>query len=207
MNLIIFGATGSVGQHLTEQALTLDYNVTAFSRNPDTLEIRHRNLKKFRGDVLDATTVKKAIQGHDAVICALGAGSKGTVRSKGTLHIIKAMQDLNIRRLICLSTIGVGDSWDNLNFFWKYIMFSLLLRKAFKDHVQQEKTIKMSNLDWTIVRPGAFTDGPKTETYKHGFSSSHSSAGLKISRADVAHFMLRQLTDETYLHKTPGISY
>jgi putative NADH-flavin reductase len=62
-------------------------------------------------------------------------------------------------------------------------------------------------LDWTIIRPGAFTDGPKTGKYRHGFPGTDRSLTLKISRADVADFMLRQLTDGAYLHKTPGLSY
>lgn len=86
-------------------------------------------------------------------------------------------------------------------------MFGLLLRKAFADHVLQEEYVKQSRLDWTIVRPGAFTDGALTGEYRHGFSATDKGITLKISRADVADFMLKQLVDETYLHATPGLSY
>ncbi len=86
-------------------------------------------------------------------------------------------------------------------------MFDLLLRDAYGDHVAQEMAIKKSNLDWIIVRPGAFTDGQATGLYKHGFSARENDLTFKISRADVAGFMLRQLTDNTYLHQTPALSY
>ena len=86
-------------------------------------------------------------------------------------------------------------------------MFGLLLRRAYADHTRQEELLKDSCLDWTIVRPGAFTDGNRTGAYRHGFPGTDKTIEGKISRADVADFMLRQLTDSTYLHETPGLSY
>ena len=86
-------------------------------------------------------------------------------------------------------------------------MFGVLLRQAYADHVSQEDYVKQSQLDWTIVRPAAFTDGDRTGEYRHGFPSNDRTTTLKISRADVADFMLKQLTDDTYLHRTPGLSY
>lgn len=206
MKLLIFGATGSIGNQIVEQALEQGYQVTAFSRSASQLDF-DPNLDIVEGNVLDLVSVEKVMSDHDAVLIALGAGSKGTVRSEGTRNIIRAMQQHGVRRLICLSTLGVGESRDNLNFFWKYIMFGFLLRKAFKDHQKQEQYIKESDLDWTIVRPGAFTDGPLTGNYQHGFPGNKTGLKLKISRADVAGFMLRQLQDDRYLRKTPGISY
>ncbi|HCI04008.1 TPA: epimerase, partial [Candidatus Peribacteria bacterium] len=144
---------------------------------------------------------------QEAVLCAIGAGRQGRIRSEGTRNIILAMKNTGVRRLICQSTLGVGDSQGNLNFFWKHIMFGLLLRRAYADHVSQEDYVKKSRLDWTIVRPGAFTDGNRTGVYRHGFPSTDKTIKGKISRADVADFMLKQLTDRTYLHETPGLSY
>ena len=86
-------------------------------------------------------------------------------------------------------------------------MFGLLLRSAFADHVTQEEFVKSSGLDWTIIRPAEFTDGAQTGQYKHGFPGNDKSTSLKISRADVADFMLKQLSDLTYLHKTPALAY
>ena len=207
MKLVIFGATGSIGRQLVEQALAQGHAVTALVRNPAKLNLKHANLRVVQGDVMDFAAVEKAVQGQEAVLCALGAGRKGTIRSEGTRHIVCAMEKAGVRRFICQTTLGVGDSEGNLNFFWKRIMFGLILRDAFTDHVSQEKYIKQSRLDWTIVRPAAFTDGKHTGVYRHGFTASDKALTLKISRADVADFMLKQLTDKTYLHKTPGLSY
>ena len=207
MKIIVFGATGTIGSQLIEHALVQDHQVTAFTRKPAALAINDQKLTCYTGDVLDGGAVADAVKGHDAVLIALGAGRKGKIRSAGTQHVIKAMQRHGIRRLICLSTLGAGDSRSVLNFFWKRIMFGLLLREAYADHEAQEQLIRQSDLDWTIVRPGAFTNGPATGDYQHGFQSTVKHLKLKISRADVADFMLGQLNDDAYLHQAPGLSY
>lgn len=183
------------------------HRLAADAGNASALQLDHPNLSQYAGDVLDAAAVADALKGHDAVLIALGAGRKGSVRAEGTRNIIAAMQRHGPRRLICQSTLGAGDSWSNLNFFWRRIMFGLLLRDAFADHEAQEQAIRQSGLDWTIVRSGAFTDGPATGEYKHGFAPDERALKLKISRADTALFMLRQLTDATYLRRAPGLSY
>lgn len=207
MKVAVFGSTGSIGRHLVEQALEQEHMVTAFARDPAKLEIEHANLTAVQGDALDPASVEKAVDGQDAVLCALGAGAKGAIRTEGTRNIVRAMEKAGVSRLICLSTLGVGDSRDSLNFFWKYIMFGLLLRGAYADHVNQEDAVRESGLDWTLVRPGAFTDGGRTGEYRHGFPSADKTIKAKISRADVADFMLKQLTDRTYLKETPSLSY
>ena len=206
MKVIIFGATGSVGKELVKQALDKGNTVTAFVRTPSKLKLTHPNLNLVQGDVMNYAAVEKAVREQDAVLCALGAGRKGVIRSEGSKHIIQAMEKANVKRFICQTTLGVGDSKETLTSFWKYIMFGLLLRAAFADHVLQEAYIKQSKLDWTIVRPGAFTDGERTGTYQH-FEGTIKGLELKISRVDVADFMLKQLDDDSYLYKTPGLSY
>lgn len=207
MKVIIFGSTGTIGQLLIQQALDKGYQVTAFARKTEKIQIAHQHLTKVKGDVMDFDSVNHAIKNHDVAIVVLGAGRKGIVRSVGTKNIIQAMKQNGIKRLICQSTMGVGDSRGNLNFFWKYMMFGWLLRPAYLDHIQQEKYVRDSDLDWTIVRPGEFTDGELTRHYKHGFSATDKSIKLKISRLDVVDFLLNQITDLRYLHKAPSLSY
>jgi len=207
MKLIIFGSTGSIGHHLVQQALEQGYSVTAFTRDASKLDVKNEQVNIVVGNVLDPLSVDDAVTGHDVVLCSLGAGMKGGVRSEGTKNIIHAMQQSGVKRFICQSSLGVGDSRNNLTLFWKYFMFGLLLRKAYQDHVYQEQYVSQSELDWTIIRPGEFTDGDHTGQYKHGFSAADRSLKLKISRADVADFMLKQINDKTYLYKTPGLSY
>jgi putative NADH-flavin reductase len=207
MKVIIFGSTGSIGKHLISQALEAGHTVTAFARDTTRIRLDDERLNKVQGDVLDPVSVSRSLPGHDAVLVVLGAGRKGGVRAAGTRNIIEAMREHGVERLICQSSLGVGDSRDNLNLFWKYVMFGLLLRPAYVDHELQEQYVRDSGLDWTIVRPGAFTDGELTGHYRHGFPADDKSIALKISRKDVAEFLLQQLSDLRYLHRSPGLSY
>ena len=207
MKVLIFGPTGSIGRELVKQALEQGHVVTAFARNPAKVDLEHADLTVIQGDVMDPAVVERAVPGHETVLCSLGAGLKGKVRSEGTRNVIRAMENAGVRRLICQSTLGVGDSRGNLNTYWKYLMFGLLLRRAYADHVSQETYVKQSGLDWIIVRPAAFTNGNRTGEYRHGFPSTDKTTTLKISRADVADFMLKQVVNDMYLHKTPGLSY
>ena len=206
MKIIVFGATGTVGRRIVDRALLQGHDVTAFARRAASVALDHPRLTVVEGDVLEAVDVTAAIAGRDAVIVALGAGRNGTVRSVGTQHVVDAMKQLGVRRLIVQSTLGAGDSRPALNFWWRRIMFGLLLRPAYADHQRQEEIVAASGLDWTLVRPSAFTDGPATNRYQHGFAPTLKGLALKISRADVAVFMLRQLTDQTYLGRAANLS-
>ncbi|NEW25824.1 NAD(P)-dependent oxidoreductase [Nocardia cyriacigeorgica] len=206
MRIAIFGATGTLGRHVLERALRQGHEVTVLTRDASRVSTTHDNLRVLEGDVLDPAAVEGAVAGQDAVLISLGNGRKGVVRAEGTRTVIEAMRRNGVKRLICQSTLGVGDSRPNLNFLWKYILFGLVLRPAYNDHVRQEEYVRASDLDWTIVRPSAFTDGPATGTYRQGFAGDEAGLSLKISRADIADFMLDQLTDRTYLHRAVGIS-
>ncbi|MCA9401655.1 MAG: SDR family oxidoreductase [Candidatus Omnitrophica bacterium] len=209
MKIIIFGASGGTGLQLIEQALESGHEVTAFVRNVNKIGVQNERLHIVQGDVLDADRVKQVLKDQDAVLCALGAPAKDKsgLRAKGTKNIIDAMNAAGIKRLVCLGSLGYGDTYEKLPLLFKWIIVPFILRQAFLDHEAQEKMIKESRLDWIIARPGNLTDGPKTGQYIHGTDVMDKKIKIKISRADVAGFMLRQLTDNTYLHKTPGLSY
>lgn len=209
MKVIIFGATGSVGRLFVEDALAHGHDVTAFARNPDSLEIAHAALRRVAGDAFDPQAVSDAVKGHDAVVITLGSGMKrsGNVRSAGTANIINAMQDAGVKRLVCQSTLGTFESRANLNFFWKRIMFGLLLKPVYLDHHLQEHMVRASGLDWTIVRPGAFVDGPATGDFREGFGADERRLKLKIPRADVAAFLRRQLSENRYLRRAVAVSH
>lgn len=210
MKVIVFGSTGTIGRQLIAQALEQGHAVKAFCRDASKLQdVAHPQLNIVEGDVFDAAAVQAAIAGQEVVCVSLGSGKarKGVVRSKGTQHIIEAMKLQGVKRLICQTTLGNGDSRPNLNFFWKYIMFGWFLKNVYLDHELQEKYVMASGLDWTIVRPAAFTEGERTGTYRHGFSAADKNISLKISRADVADFILKQVGTDKYLHQTPGLSY
>jgi putative NADH-flavin reductase len=164
MKLLIFGSTGGTGRELLKQALEQGHSVTACARNPAKIvDIKHATLQVVRGDVLDPAVVESAVEGQEAVLSTIGAGAERTIlREDGTRNIVEAMKKTGVQRLICQSSLGVGDSRANLPFFTKYIIVSLFLRHAFADHERQEAVVKQSSLDWTIVRPPHLTDGPRT---------------------------------------------
>jgi putative NADH-flavin reductase len=210
MKLVVFGATGTVGKEVVKQGLEQGHTVTAFCRDCTKLDIQeHPRLVKVRGDVFRYEEVAGAMKRQEVVCVVLGSGKQrnSTVRSEGTLNIIKAMKAHGVQRLICQTTLGAGESRANLNFFWKYIMFGWFLKKVYLDHELQEQYVRDSGLDWTLVRPGAFTNGEKTGVYKQGFGPAEPALKLKISRADVADFHMRQLTSEAYIRKAVGLSY
>jgi putative NADH-flavin reductase len=130
-----------------------------------------------------------------------------TALSRGTRNIVKAMQRLGVKRFVSESSLGVGDSKGQPGFFFKYVLLPLLLRNIFKDKEVQEKIIQRSDLEWVIVRPGALTNGSRTGVCRSGFDVKDKSIRGKISRADVADFMLEQLTSNAFVRKTTGVSY
>lgn len=208
MKVIVFGATGTVGTLAVTRMLEDGHEVTAFARNPEKLKIDAARLSRVAGDAMSREDVSRALPGHDAVVITLGAGMsrKSRIRSEGTLNVMEAMREHGIRRLICQSTLGAHESWSNLNFFWKRIMFGLILRPVFLDHERQEDMVRASGLDWTIVRPGAFVDGPAKGGFREDIKPGDRALTLKIPRADVAGFLAGQLSDLRYLHRAVGIS-
>jgi uncharacterized protein YbjT (DUF2867 family) len=208
MNVILFGATGNIGRLVTDELLKAGHKVTAFARTPENLKIQDYSLRYHKGNVLEPKDVFEAVDGHDAVVIALGAGMSrtSTVRSQGTLNIVNAMQAKGIRRLVCQSTLGAHESWSNLDFWWKYVMFGALLKPVFKDHELQETIVRASGLDWTIVRPSAFSNEPATGHFKKGFSPAERNLSLKIPSADVANFLCSQTSDAAYIGRAVAIS-
>ncbi len=209
MKLIIFGATGGTGIEIATQALEKGHEVTAFARTPEKFPLKHQNLSLIKGDVLDKAAVEQAIQGQEAVLCALGmpATNRQKLRAKGTKNIILAMETVGVSRFICESGLGCGDSHALLPFHYKYLIFPLILRHVYADHELQESYIRESSLNWTIARPAALTDGKQQGIYWQGFTTNQQTLTMKISRADVADFMLKQLVDDHYLHQAPSLSY
>lgn len=209
MNIIIFGASGGTGHELVKQALAQGHHVTAFVRNPSKLQIQHDQLKFIQGNVTDYASVERAIQEQDAVLCALGASSplrRDPALIEGVGNITLAMKKQHVNRFIYLSFLGVKEGRKGLGFFIKYIVVQLL-RNVVADHEVKEQIVKNSNLDWTIVRPPRLTNGNQTGNYRSGETIEQRSFILTISRADLADFMLRQLSDPSNIGKAPRVMY
>ena len=205
MNIAVFGATGKTGLEILKQSLTKGDVVTAFVRDPLKLELEHEKLKVIKGDIFEVASVGQAILRQDAVVCALGSSElkKTTVRSEGTNNIIQGMKENKVKRLVIISAMGVGESWDTLSAINKFF-FATLLKSSREDHEAQEVVVKESGLDWTIIRPSGLTDTPLTKTYSIGENILAKTS--KISRADVAHAILKDLLENKFLQKAVTIT-
>jgi putative NADH-flavin reductase len=209
MKILIVGGTRGIGRQLVEQALASGDVVTALARHPERLAIEHERLRKARGDILDAQSLSGAMAGQDAVCCAIGVKTpweQPGVFSKGTERLLAAMKASAVRRLVCVTGIGAGDSRGHGGFFYDRVFLPLLLKPVYADKDRQEALIRAADLDWTIVRPGFLTNGPLTGRYRVLTDLAGVTAG-RISRADVAHFMLQELSANRYLRQAPLLTY
>ena len=209
MKILVIGATRGIGRNLVEQALDQDHEVAALVRNPRRLNISHKMLTVVAGDILDPATVRQAVEGRDAVCITIGIGPTRkpvTVFSQGTKNVIDAMTESSVNMLICVTGIGAGDSQGHGGFFYDKIFNPLLLKTIYEDKNRQEELVRQSSLQWVVVRPGFLTNGPLTETYRVLAELADVTAG-KISRADVAHFILNEFDQKKYILKTPLLTY
>lgn len=208
MKLAIFGATGRTGKPLVEQALKAGHEVVVLVRTPSKLIIQHPKLTVLQGDAMNPADVDKVVQGSDAVISVLGQ-SKDSPRDMQTVaitNIIAAMNKYGIKRLVSLTGAGVDDPRDRPKFANHLIKLALKMMSGhvLKDAENHADAIRKSDLDWVIVRGPMLTDGPHTGNYRVGWVGVNT--GARLSRANLADFILKQTTDTTYLRQAPMVS-
>lgn len=210
VNVLVIGASGGTGRELIAQGAARGHAMTAFVRNPASFPTDSANPRITRGDVQIAAEVDDAIDGQEAVMCALGAKSllaRDPALIIGVHNIIGAMERASVPRLIYLSQLAVHAVRKQLNLLSRYVIAPLVLRNAAADHEINEAMIEQSQLAWTIVRPPKLTDGPRTGDYRNGMAVEARALVPKISRSDLAEFMLNQLDNDSYLHRTPTVMY
>jgi putative NADH-flavin reductase len=210
MNVLVFGATGATGHELVSQALAKGHRVTAFVRTPAKLGSLSTRVTVAQGDVADSAAVAHALDGQSAVLSALGAASplrRDPVLVEGVRHIVNAMEQMSVRRLVYLSFLGVQEGRRQLRLVGRTLVAWLILRNVVADHALKEEIIQRSRLDWVLVRPPRLTNGPRRGSYRHGSDIRATSIVPTISRADLADFMLRQLADDTYVRRAPAVMY
>ena len=207
MKVLIIGATGATGKILMREALAQGHQVTALARNPSALVPEDHRLRVLQGNALDVSSVEAAVVGQDAVLLALGTRSSRptTLFSESTQNVIGAMDKHGVRRLVCITGVGVGDSKGHVGFLYDRIIRPLVVKNVYEDKERQEEAIEQSDLEWVIVRPAQLTDKPARGEYRVFVGGSYTAK--TISREDVADFTLAQVKDGTYVHKMPVISY
>ncbi len=211
MKIAIFGATGIVGSAITTEALAQGYEVTVLTRDAKRVKEASSKLTVIEGSVTDRATIRKVLEGQNAVIQSLGIGGKGngkptTFVSEANKLIMEEMKRLKVRRFIAISVIGAGNSWKFLP--WIYRKLMPIMMKWFKaiidDKNRMEPMVERSGLDWTIVRCTTVKEIPA----KGHIKVSLDGQGIKYSIAapDMAKFVVSQLTDNRCMFKTPVIS-
>jgi putative NADH-flavin reductase len=209
MKLLIIGATRGIGKCLVQQALEQGHETTALVRSKAGLNLGHERLHVITGDILDPESVRQAVVGQEAVCVIIGIGPTRkpvSVFSDGARNIIEAMNDSARCMLVCITGIGAGDSKGHGGFFYDKIINPLLLKTIYEDKNRQEALVRKSGLDWVIVRPGLLTNGPCTGRYRILTDLQGVTAG-KISREDVAHFILEAISNKQHFGQTPLITY
>ena len=211
MRLLVIGASKGIGLEAVKQGLARGYEVRAFARTANLIALSDPKLEKWKGSALNPRDVSAAMNGVDAVILTLGVPlAPGTVLgpvrifSDATQIAVQAMKKAGVKRLICVTGFGAGDSRGSMSSIAGAI-FRLILGQAYKDKDVQEGIVRDSGLEWVIARPVLLTNGPKTGRYQVLANPSEWRSGA-ISRADVADFLVKQAENSSYLGKTPVLT-
>ena len=204
MKLVIFGATGRTGQYLLKNALTQGHHVSVFVRDPQKLAVPLPKEQIHRGDVQDSDAIEQAIHGNEAVFFVIGSGGLGptTLRQDAIRSIIAAMQKQQVRRIVALSTAMVG----NAGFVATRILRPLIFRNTVGDSQAMEVLIRASSLDFTIVRAPRLRQKEMDHPYKEVLGDEARPLSISVSRASVAHIMLKSLQNPGYVRQIVTIS-
>ena len=198
MKVLVFGAAGQTGLLTVQSARAAGHEVTAFVRGANTIE----GARTIRGDATDPAAVAAAVAGRDAVVTTLGvrnAMKSGGLIERSLAAIVPAMEGAGVRRLMVMSALGVGRTREQAPWLPR-LMYRLLLTDIFGDKAAGERIVEASGLDWTIVHPPLLTDAPPTGACRAG-ERVELSGMPKVSRADVASFMVANLASAQWSHK------
>lgn len=205
MNLMILGATGGTGRHVVDRALSLGHRATAVVRDRSRITARD-GLRIELADLDHPPRLAAILEGHDAVLCVLGAPGRdrSRVRTRGTAAALQAMHTCGVSRIVALSSFSIGDSRSLLPMWIRYGLVPLFLGPGFADHEEQEKLLQQSGLDWTIVRPPFLTDdaGGTDVTIRDDLRGTK----MKIPRADVARVMVDAVSDPRAIRRVLAVA-
>jgi putative NADH-flavin reductase len=209
MNILIIGASRGIGRVLLEEALKEDHRLRVLARNPEKVTINDPRLSVVQGDVRDRESVLGAAQGQDLVCSCIGVPitfKKVDLFSIAAANLIAAVEANPGQKLIAVTGIGAGDSRGHGGFLYDKIFQPLLLSTIYADKDIEEQIIKASDVPWLIVRPAGLTNGPRTGTYRI-LTDLRGVTSKRISRRDVADFILGQAANPTQFGKTPLLTY
>ncbi|MDH6253440.1 putative NADH-flavin reductase [Chryseobacterium sp. H1D6B] len=207
MNITIIGAAAGIGLAAVEQALSKGYNVTALSTNTSRMP-EHPLLTKINGSATNVFDMKRAMTDADAVLVTIGTKDKkpNTLFSDTATALVSAGTELNLKSpIIVITGFGAGKSSSYLSFFMRMVI-RFFLKNQYINKSLMEKIITESSLHWEMVRPGMLSDGPLTQQYKVYPQLYNGMKVGKISRSDVADFLLQQAINPTLAGQYPALS-
>ena len=207
MTVLVIGASKGIGLAATKEALARGHRVRALARSAAGMPLRHATLEKVNGSALSGEDVSAALAGVSAVLLTLGVALNPetvlkpvTLFSRATNVVVSAMERAGVRRLVCVTGFGSGDSRPSMGAL-ESIPFRLVLGRVYDDKSVQEGIIRGSGLDWVIARPGILTNGAKGK-YRILDDRASWRNGI-ISRANVADFMVGRVDGSSYLREAP----
>jgi putative NADH-flavin reductase len=206
MRLLVIGATRGIGLATVHEARRRGHDVAALVRPGRELQEPNPEVRLVRGDAVDPQALAAAVAGQEAVVISLGVPVRArdvTLFSTATRYLLAAMKQANVPRLVAVTGIGAGESKGHGGFFYDRIVNPFFLRSAYEDKDRQEALIRESDRQWLIVRPGFLTNGPRSGTYRAITDLSGLKKAGKISRADVASFIVDQLEQPTLFGRAP----
>lgn len=209
MKIAVIGATRGIGLALTKLALEQGHEVTVLLRDPTRMALTHPNLHLAIGDIRNQASINAALEGKDAVCTCIGvAPSRKPIDtfSLGARNVLTALKASPEMKFVAVTGIGAGDSRGHGGFFYDKLLQPLLLKAMYDDKDREEALIKSSDANWIIVRPGMLTNGAHTGKYRVLTDMRNVTAG-KISRSDVADYILQQLANPTHFKQTPLVTY
>lgn len=209
MKILIIGATRGIGKALLETALEDNFDVTVLARKPEKITRSHSRLRVVKGDVLEPETIDTAAEGQDAICSCIGVPitfKPVDLFSRAAQNIITCVKQNPGQKYVAVTGIGAGDSKGHGGFLYDIIFKPLLLKSIYDDKDREEELIKGSGVDWLIVRPAGLTNGKRTGKY-HVYNDLTGVTSKRISRFDVADFILKQLRNPTQFGKTPLLTY
>lgn len=205
MNVLILGATGTIGRALVDRALFRSHQVTALVRDPRKMASAGA-LRVEVGNVLDQNALSRVVPGHDAVILAVGPGHNraSTLRTDAARLVVSAMTRAGTKRLIAFSGLGAGVTRKNRGFLFDQVLARTTLKGLLDDQNRMEGEIRRSKLDWMVIRPGEVVRS-QNATMKWILSLDGSEIPPKVGDLDLALFTIQQLESDEFVHKPVAI--